>query len=118
MDTSTIKPVSLKWILSVLLATVVTGCATPTPKLDDNFGNAVNAAKAAQIINPDASLNTDPVAGLDGQAADAAMSRYHRSFVQPATTPNVFNIGVSSGASGMTSGGAGAGGGSGGGSYR
>jgi len=117
MDTSTIKPVSLKWILSVLLATVAAGCATPSPKMDDNFGSAVNAAKAAQIVNPDASLNTDPVAGIDGQAADAAMSRYHRSFVQPANTPNVFNIGVSSGASGMTSGGSG-GSGSSGGSYR
>jgi len=115
MDTSTIKPVSLKLILSVLLATVAAGCATPTPKLDDKFGSAVNAAKAAQIINPDASQNTDPVAGIDGQAADAAMSRYHRSFVQPATTPNVFNIGVSSGASSM---GGGSSGSSSGGSYR
>jgi len=117
MDTFTIKPVSLKLILSVLLASVTVGCATPSPKLDDNFGNAVNAAKAAQIINPDASQNTDPVAGIDGQAADATMSRYHRSFVAPQPPTNVFNIGVISGAnSGMSSGGSGSG--SGGGSYR
>jgi hypothetical protein len=107
MDTLTIKPVSLKLILSVLLASVTVGCVTPAPKLDDNFGKAVNAAKAQQIINPDASQNTDPAAGLDGQAADATMNRYHRSFVAPQPPTNVFNIGVSSGASssGMSSGG-------------
>jgi len=101
----------------MLLASATVACVAPAPKLDDNFGNAVNAAKAAQIINPDASLNTDPAAGVDGQAADATMNRYHRSFVQPAITPNVFNIGVGSGASGMTGGGGGSSG-SGGGSYR
>ena len=89
----------------MLMAVGLIGCVSPAPVLDDNFGNAVNAAKAQQIINPDASLSTDPVAGVDGQAADAAMNRYHRSFVAPVVTPNVFNIGVSSG--GSTSGGAG-----------
>ena len=110
MDTFTIKPVSLKLILSFLLASVTVACAAPSPKLDDNFGKAVNAAKAQQIINPDASQNTDPVAGIDGQAADATMNRYHRSFVAPQPPTNVFNIGVSSGASSSMSSGGGGGG--------
>lgn len=103
MENIMMKPIFLGFVASIVLA----GCASSSaPNLDAHFGEAVNAAKAQQIINPDASLNTDPVAGVDGQAADAAMSRYHRSFVQPAVTPNVFNIGVSSGSSGgMTSGG-------------
>ncbi len=29
-----------------------------------------------QILNPDASNNTDPVTGIDGRAATAAMDRY------------------------------------------
>lgn len=105
MDTLKSILTPYKLVLSILVAAGLVGCVNPAPVLDDNFGKAVNAAKAQQTINPDASLNTDPVAGVDGQAADAAMNRYHRSFVQPAVTPNVFNIGVSSGSSGMTSGG-------------
>lgn len=101
MDTLTLKQLPIKLVLSTLMVAGLAGCVNQTPKLDDNFGNAVNAAKAAQIINPDASLNTDPVAGVDGQAADGAMNRYHRSFVQPTVTPNVFTIGVGTGG-GMT----------------
>lgn len=103
MHTST-----LKFILASLFASAtLVGCATNTPVLDEHFGEAVNAAKAQQIINPDASQNTDPVAGIDGQAANAAVDRYHKSFVQPPATANVFNIGVggSSGSSGSSSGG-------------
>jgi type IV pilus biogenesis protein CpaD/CtpE len=107
MDTLNLKLTPYKLVLSMLIAAGLVGCVNPTPKLDDNFGKAVNAAKAQQIINPDASLNTDPVAGVDGKAADGAMNRYHRSFVQPVATPNVFNIGVGSGAGGMTGGSAG-----------
>lgn len=100
----------LKTILSALIASVaMAGCATTarTPILDEHFGEAVNAAKAQQTINPDASMNTDPVAGVGGQAADAAVDRYHKSFVQPPITPNVFNIGIGSSGSGAGGGNAG-----------
>lgn len=100
MQNVMIKPIFLSLTISVLL----TGCvSSPSPYLDAHFGDAVNTAKAQQVINPDASLNPDPVAGVDGQAADAAMSRYHRSFVQPPITPNVFTIGVGT-SGGMTGG--------------
>lgn len=89
---------SNKLMLSLLSLTfALIGCATKTPYLDEHFGEAVNAAKAAQIINPEASLDTDPVDGVDGQAANAAVDRYHKSFVQPPPSTNVFNIGVGSG---------------------
>jgi len=108
MDTLKLTPASFKSMLSVILASLVlAACATSTPKLDDHFGEAVNAAKAQQTLNPDASLNTDSVAGVDGEAANAAIDRYHKSFVQPPATTNVFNIGVGtnsgtgSGSSGM-----------------
>lgn len=99
---------TIKFILAALLAPVVlAGCATPTPVLDQHFGDAVNAAKAQQTINPDASLNTDPVAGVDGKAAGAAVDRYHKSFERPPATGNVFTIGVGTGSgSGATGGGA------------
>lgn len=97
---------TIKFILAALLAPVVlASCATQTPVLDQHFGDAVNAAKALQTINPDASLNADPVAGIDGQAANAAVDRYHRSFERPPATGNVFTIGVGTGGSSGTTGG-------------
>lgn len=75
----------------ITLVTVLAGCAnTGTPVLDDHFGYAVNMAKSQQTINPDASLNTDPVAGIDGVAADNAIDRYHKITKEPQPT---FNIG-------------------------
>jgi predicted component of type VI protein secretion system len=96
MHTSTFKTIFRLFLASVALV----GCATQTPILDQHYGEAVNAAKLQQTINTDASLNQDPIAGIDGQAANAAVDRYHKSFVQPPVTTNVFNIGVGSSTSG------------------
>ena len=94
----------LKFNLTAVLvsAALLSGCAAPTPHLDEKFGEAVNTAKAQQIINPDASKNTDPVAGVDGQAANATIDRYHKSYERPPAQPNVFTIGVGTGASSST----------------
>lgn len=90
-------------LLGLLASIAFTGCISPAPNLDSHFGEAVNAAKAQQTINPDASLNTDPVVGMDGKAADATVDRYHKSFERQPATTNVFTIGV--GGSGGSSGG-------------
>lgn len=71
----------------------LTGCVSPTPMLDEHFGDAVRAAKEQQILNPDAGRNTDPVAGLDGPAAKEAVDRYQDSFKAPPPVTNVINIG-------------------------
>lgn len=68
----------------LLAVTVLAGCAPASPRLDAKFGDAVNTAKAQQIINPDASRNTNPVAGIDGQAANAIINNYHKSYEAPA----------------------------------
>lgn len=91
-----------KGILGGLMAVaVMAGCAPTTPNLEANFGNAVNKAKAQQIINPDAPRNTDPVAGIDGQAANATIDRYHQSYEEPTPAPSGA-IGGSLGAGGTT----------------
>ncbi len=72
----------------LLAAAVLAGCASNTPRLDSTFGNAVNQAKAQQTINPDASRNTDPVAGIDGQAANAIIDRYHKAYESPTAAPS------------------------------
>jgi hypothetical protein len=84
-------------LIGASLASAVGGCAAPTPYFDEHFGLAVNAAKAQQTLNPDASRNTDPVAGIDGTAADHAIDEYHGSFKAPAPTFPVINVGVGGG---------------------
>lgn len=95
------KNLLINMTLAVLLASVMTGCATQTPQLDDKFGDAVTQAKALQIINPDAGLNAQSPDGMEGKAANAVMDRYHDSYKNPPVQNNVFTIGIGeSGASG------------------
>lgn len=90
-------------ILACLALTIgLAGCVSPTPMLDEHFGDAVRAARLAQTIHPDAGKNADPVAGLDGVAANASIAGYHESFKTPPPVTNVINIG------GVIGGGAGA----------
>lgn len=99
MQTLTIKCIFAAMLAPLILAS----CASQSSYVDQHFGEAVNTAKAQQIINSDASLNNDPVTGVDGQAAKGAIDRYQKSFVQPPASTNVFTIGVGSGGSGGTS---------------
>jgi hypothetical protein len=46
------------------------------------------------VINPDAALNPDPVAGVDGKAAQGAISEYGKSFTQPQAQPDVLMFGL------------------------
>lgn len=92
---------SIKLILAGLMGSAaLVGCATDTPYMDQRFGETVNSAKALQTLNPDASLNTDPVAGMGGPAADAVIDRYHESYKNPPAPANVFTIGVGGGSGG------------------
>ena len=73
------------------------GCLSSTPAWDRNFGYAVTTIRQMQTLNPDASDNTDPVAGVDGRTADAAQTAYYKSFTAPTPPTNVFTIGVGAG---------------------
>ena len=68
---------------AVLTALLLPACAVTTPHWDGRFGAAVRATTAAQVANPAAARNPDPVNGIDGRAARAASERYERSFAQP-----------------------------------
>ena len=76
-------------LAAVSVAALLTACASTTPVLDANFGNAVRQARTAQTLNPNASANRDPVLGIDGQAGAAAQDRYQDSFKAP---PKTFEI--------------------------
>jgi hypothetical protein len=68
----------------VLALASLAGCAATSPSWDNSFGGAVRASVVAQTVNPAASANRNPVAGIDAQAALGAQQQYERSFAQPA----------------------------------
>jgi len=70
------------------------GCVQRAPYLESQMGNSISMIKAQQLIDPAASSNADPVAGIDARAAKSAQDRYQQSFrvVQP--QPNAFTIGI------------------------
>jgi len=74
---------------------MLAGCST-TPRYDAHFGDAVRQARKAMTIDPAASGNRDPAAGMDGQAAHEAIGRYHDSLKAPPPVVNVINIGAGS----------------------
>ena len=81
-------------ITATVLATLVCGCAnTPPSRYEQSFGEAVRQARALQLVDPAASRNTDPVTGVDGRAARAAIDLYQESFRAPPRSFEVLGIG-------------------------
>lgn len=94
----------------LLIIVILSGCAPIYPRLDARFGEAVGVAKAQQVMNPEASLNTEPVKGIDGQAGDAIFDNYRDAFRNPQPplrgAVSVGTSGVSGGGGGSSMGGA------------
>ena len=68
---------SISRSLSLLaLAATLAACAETTPRWDSTFGNSVRSSFAAQVINPAAVRNTNPVGGIDGHAAMTTQKKY------------------------------------------
>jgi type IV pilus biogenesis protein CpaD/CtpE len=73
---------SMTALLAALAA--LAGCAQSSPKFDASFGASVRATVAAQVADPAAAGNANPVSGIDGRAAAAAQQRYESSYARPA----------------------------------
>jgi hypothetical protein len=58
----------------VIVLFVSFGCATAPH--EQTWGKSFEMTKDAQMLDPDASENLDPVTGLDGEAAARGMKRY------------------------------------------
>lgn len=88
--------------LALALAMILPACVPITPRLDAQFGTALEMARAQQIANPNASFNSTVVKGIDGQAGAAAVSNYRESFInpRPAPTGGVVNVGTGKAGSG------------------
>ena len=94
-------PVRQVGVLALLLCLGgLAACSSLTrsnsPMVDGAFGESVRQARARQLVNPEAGRNTDPVAGIDGEAGRSVIDAYHKSFKEPPRTFNVLGIGGSS----------------------
>ncbi len=78
------------------LAFLFAGCAgsnpekmtlTPPSRLEMDYGTSFKLMKFNQIANPEAEKNLEPVTGMDGQAAKAAIDKYRKDFEKPAAAP-------------------------------
>ena len=79
-------------LLLAVAPILLTAACSVTPNYDSHFGEAVVLARAQQTIDPMASRNTNPVRGIDGKSAAAAIVLYDKSFTAPPPTQNIFNI--------------------------
>lgn len=92
------KPIlSAQVMTNLLLAALVTGCASTTPALDASHGQALRSTKEAQTLNPKAPTGNNPALGIDGKAAVNAQERYQDSFKAPSKTFEVITGGSQSG---------------------
>ncbi len=60
-------------------------------KLDRNWGRSFESAKQNQILNPEAGKDSEPVVGMDGQAAEKSIEKHKQSFERE-TPKEVYNI--------------------------
>ena len=86
------KPLSLA-ACALLSIAALTGCASKTPLLDRQFGQAAVAMRDAQIIAPGAPA-TLAVHGIDGKAGKSAYDAYLKSFKDPQPQTGALAIGV------------------------
>jgi len=83
------------WVMTSLIgaALLISGCA-PT-RLEADYGTSFKLQKFNQTLNPAAEKNLDPVYGMDGQAAQKVVEKYHKDFEKPAPAQNLtINLGT------------------------
>ena len=83
MTSSVHRSLLLAATFAVTIVATLAGCNSTTPLLDERLGQSLRELKAQQTLHPEAKLNTDPVAGIDGKAAVSAYQNYQKSFSAP-----------------------------------
>ncbi|HEU4844801.1 MAG TPA: pilus assembly protein [Burkholderiaceae bacterium] len=87
----------MKTIFCAASAALLLGaCASNTPYLDSQFGQANRMMQAQQTINPQG-LPGNPSAGVDGKVAKSAYEQYQKTYRAPEPQPAAFTIGLGSG---------------------
>jgi type IV pilus biogenesis protein CpaD/CtpE len=80
--------------LVALACLALSGCTATTPQVDRNLGSSLRLLQAQQVAVPEAGLQPQSVAGLDGKAAKSGYDQYLRSYRAPEPTTNTFSIGI------------------------
>lgn len=80
-----------------LTVMAMSGCVQRAPMLESQMGNSVTLLRAQQIMNPEASRNTDPASGINGKEAQSAYGQYQKSFHSPELQGGAFTIGIGTG---------------------
>jgi hypothetical protein len=80
-------------LVIVMIILMTAGCAT-YGALEEDYGNSYRSAKSGQTLNPGASKNLAPVAGISGSAADQVVKKYTDSFAPSAQTPQQAPMGL------------------------
>lgn len=70
------------------------GCATSPDAVEADFGNSVRAMRQAQIANPSAPVDNNPIDHGDGQRVNSAIDVYRKGVGDPSTVKEDLVIGV------------------------
>lgn len=69
-------------MLAIIAVGVMVGACAPT-QISPNWGTAYQNMRAAQVLNPSAGENLEPVEGQDGKVNATAMEAYRKNFEKP-----------------------------------
>ncbi|MBA5686219.1 pilus assembly protein [Rugamonas apoptosis] len=87
----------MKTMLCATSAALLLGaCASNTPYLDSQFGQANRMLQTQQIILPQGQAG-NPSAGVDGQVARSGYDQYQKTFRAPEPQTQAFTIGLGTG---------------------
>jgi type IV pilus biogenesis protein CpaD/CtpE len=92
MHMNTTKHISALVAGAALLAA---GCATGPEAVEKDFGNSVRHMRQAQIANPSAPVDNNPIDHGDGQRINGAIDAYRQGVVEPSSVKEDLIIGVS-----------------------
>jgi type IV pilus biogenesis protein CpaD/CtpE len=70
------------------------GCASGPSVVENDFGNSVRHMTQAQIANPSAPVDNDPIDHGDGPRINAAIEVYRKSVSDPKEIKQDITIGV------------------------
>lgn len=70
------------------------GCASGPSAVENDFGNSVRHMTQAQIANPSAPTDNDPIDHGDGPRINAALEVYRKSVSDPKDIKQDITIGV------------------------
>lgn len=87
-------------LLGMAMVISLAGCQTMSepaaPTLASDFGNAVKANMAVQVVNPEAGKDDRPAPPLDGQKGEQAMDSYRKEQGKASSERLLIDVGSSS----------------------